>query len=96
MAVSHQPQAQRTVLTEQPTNQADAWRMIRRRAAAAGIMAPIGNQDLLRLEQGSSAPGWSWCRAHRDLAFEAPQAVQPRLPRPWRSHSPMAPGMAGK
>src|SRR4051794_1897710 len=23
--------------------QADAWRMIRRRAAAAGIMAPIGN-----------------------------------------------------
>ena len=32
-----------TVLTEQPMAQADAWRMIRRRAAAAGIMAPIGN-----------------------------------------------------
>ena len=31
------------VLTEQPMNQADAWRMIRRRAVAAGIMAPIGN-----------------------------------------------------
>jgi site-specific recombinase XerD len=32
-----------TVLTEQPMDQADAWRMIRRRAAAAGIHAPIGN-----------------------------------------------------
>ena len=31
-----------TVLTEQPLDQAAAWRMIRRRAAAAGIMAPIG------------------------------------------------------
>jgi site-specific recombinase XerD len=32
-----------TVLTDQPMTQADAWRMIRRRAAAAGIHAPIGN-----------------------------------------------------
>ena len=32
-----------TVLTEQAMMQADAWRMIRRRAAAAGIFAPIGN-----------------------------------------------------
>jgi site-specific recombinase XerD len=32
-----------TVLSEQPMTQPDAWRMIRRRAAAAGIMAPIGN-----------------------------------------------------
>jgi site-specific recombinase XerD len=32
-----------TVLTKQPMAQADAWRMIRRRAASAGIMAPIGN-----------------------------------------------------
>ena len=31
------------VLTEQPMSQADAWRMIRRRAAAAGILSPIGN-----------------------------------------------------
>ena len=31
------------VLTEQPMNQVDAWRMIRRRAVAAGIHAPIGN-----------------------------------------------------
>ncbi len=29
-------------LSEQPMGQADAWRMIRRRAAAAGIVAPIG------------------------------------------------------
>ena len=31
------------MLTEQPMTQPDAWRMIRRRAVAAGIMAPIGN-----------------------------------------------------
>ena len=37
------PRHNATVLTEQPMMQADAWRMIRRRAAAAGIMAPIGN-----------------------------------------------------
>jgi site-specific recombinase XerD len=32
-----------TVLSAQPMNQSAAWRMIRRRAAAAGIHAPIGN-----------------------------------------------------
>ena len=32
-----------TVLTEQPMVQADAWRMIRRRAVAAGIHAVIGH-----------------------------------------------------
>jgi len=34
-----------TVLSEQSMSQSDAWRMIRRRAAAAGIMAPIGNHS---------------------------------------------------
>ena len=37
------PRHDATVLTEQPMMQADAWRMIRRRAVAAGIHAPIGN-----------------------------------------------------
>jgi site-specific recombinase XerD len=32
-----------TVLTDQPLNQSAAWFMVRRRAAAAGIAAPIGN-----------------------------------------------------
>jgi site-specific recombinase XerD len=32
-----------TALSEQPMNQSDAWRMIRRRAVVAGIHAPIGN-----------------------------------------------------
>jgi site-specific recombinase XerD len=32
-----------SVLSEQPMAQPDAWRMIRRRAATAGIHAPIGN-----------------------------------------------------
>jgi site-specific recombinase XerD len=33
------------VLTLEPMNQSAAWTMIRRRAAAAGIMAPIGNHS---------------------------------------------------
>lgn len=37
------PRHNAAVLTEQPMDQADAWRMIRRRAVAAGIMAPIGS-----------------------------------------------------
>jgi site-specific recombinase XerD len=32
-----------TVLTDQPMDQSAAWLMMRRRAVAAGIMAPIGN-----------------------------------------------------
>jgi len=35
-----------TALAEKPMDQADAWRMIRRRALAAGIMAPIGNHTV--------------------------------------------------
>jgi site-specific recombinase XerD len=34
-----------TALAERPMDQADAWRMVRRRALAAGIMAPIGNHS---------------------------------------------------
>jgi len=37
------PRHAATVLTKQPMVQADAWRMIHRRAVAAGIHAPIGN-----------------------------------------------------
>ncbi len=34
-----------TVLSEQPMTQPDAWRMIRKRALAVGIAAPIGNHS---------------------------------------------------
>ena len=34
-----------TALAEKPMDQADAWRMVRRRALAAGVMAPIGNHS---------------------------------------------------
>jgi site-specific recombinase XerD len=34
-----------TALSDKPMDQADAWRMVRRRAIAAGIMAPIGNHS---------------------------------------------------
>jgi site-specific recombinase XerD len=34
-----------TALSDQPMTQVDAWRMVRKRALAAGIMAPIGNHS---------------------------------------------------
>ena len=37
------PRHNAKVLTDRAMNQADAWLMIRRRATAAGIIAPIGN-----------------------------------------------------
>jgi integrase len=40
-APGHNP----SVLLEKPMAQADAWRMIRRRALAVGIHAPIGNHS---------------------------------------------------
>jgi site-specific recombinase XerD len=39
------PRHSATALTDQPMTQPDAWRMIRRRALAVGIMAPIGNHS---------------------------------------------------
>lgn len=39
------PRRAATDLTDQPMSQPDAWRMIRRRATAAGIAAPIGNHS---------------------------------------------------
>ena len=39
------PRRGSTTLTGRAMSQADAWRMIRRRAVAAGIMAPIGNHS---------------------------------------------------
>ena len=34
-----------TTLADQPMSQADVWRMVHKRALAAGIMAPIGNHS---------------------------------------------------
>jgi integrase len=34
-----------TALSEQPMTQPDAWRLIRRRAVAVGIIVPIGNHS---------------------------------------------------
>ena len=34
-----------TMLSDQPMTQVDAWRMVRKRALAAGIMAPVGNHS---------------------------------------------------
>ena len=64
------PRHNATVLTEQPMDQKDAWRMIRRRAAAAGIPAPIGNHSFRAtgitdyLENGGSLENAQAMAAH--------------------------------
>ena len=45
LAVPHRRGLERNH-ADQPMNQPDAWRMVRRRAAAAGIKAPIGCHTL--------------------------------------------------
>ena len=72
------------VLSEQPMNQSDAWRMIRRRAVAAGIHAPIGNHTfratasplILRMAARSNTRRkWPRTRAHaRRSSMTAPRS----------------------
>ena len=45
LAVPHEPRSHGSTLSDQPMTQPDAWRMVRKRALAAGIMAPIGNRS---------------------------------------------------
>jgi site-specific recombinase XerC len=66
-----------TMLTEQPMNQADAWRMIRRRAAAAGIMAPSAITPSARpvsLRIFPTAARWNMRRRWRRMKAPAPRS----------------------
>jgi integrase len=62
-----------TVLTERPMDQSAAWLMIRRRAAAAGIDAPIGNHTFRAtgitayLENGGQLEHAQTMAAHESL-----------------------------
>jgi integrase len=58
------PRHNAKVLTEQSMMQADAWRMVRRRAAAAGIFALVGNHTL-RAASSSFAHKPSTCQTAR-------------------------------
>ena len=66
-----------TELSEQPMAQPDAWRMIHRRAVAAGIMAPIGNHSFRAtgitayLENGGALE-----HAQAMAAHESPRATK--------------------
>jgi hypothetical protein len=62
-----------TVLSEQPMNQSDAWCMIRRRAVAAGIHAPIGNHTF---------------RATGITAYLVPMAARSNTRRRWPRMKP--------
>jgi len=74
------PRHNAAALSEQPMDQKDGWRMIRRRAAAAGIATPIGNHSFRAtgitnfLENGGSGK-----RAGHGRACEPPndQALRP-------------------
>jgi hypothetical protein len=80
------------MVTAQPMAQADAWRMIRRRAIAAGIMAPKGNHSfratgITAYLANGGVPGtrepWQRMRAHAkpdvDAKCGAPATARP----PW-------------
>jgi integrase len=67
-----------STLLDKPMAQADAWRMIRRRAVAAGIHAPIGNHSFratgITAYQSNGgalehAQEWRRMRAHARLNF---------------------------
>jgi integrase len=66
-----------SVLLERPMAQADAWRMVRRRAASAGISAPIGNHSFRAtgitayLENGGSLE-----HAQEMAAHESPRTTK--------------------
>ena len=66
-----------TVLTEQPMMQADAWRMIRRRAVAAGIFAPIGSHTFRATGiTAYLANGGALEHAQRMAAHESPRTTK--------------------
>jgi site-specific recombinase XerD len=62
------------VLSGQPMTQPDAWRMIRRRAAAAGIHAPIGNHSF-------RATGITACLSHGGALEHAQSMAAHESPR---------------
>jgi integrase/recombinase XerC len=57
--------------------QADAWRMIRRRALAAGVMAPIGNHSFRATGiTAYLANGGSLEHAQTMAAHESPRTIK--------------------
>jgi site-specific recombinase XerD len=66
-----------TAITETPMMQADAWRMIRRRAVAAGISAPIGSHTFRATGiTAYLANGGVLERAQRMAAHESPRTTK--------------------
>jgi site-specific recombinase XerD len=66
-----------TALSEQPMTQPDAWRMIRRRAVAAGIHAPIGNHSFRATGiTAYLANGGALEHAQEMAAHESPRTTQ--------------------
>src|SRR3984957_15620558 len=66
-----------TVLTGRPMVQADAWRMIRRRAVAAGIFAPVGSHTFRATGiTAYLANGGTLEHAQRMAAHESPRTTK--------------------
>ena len=66
-----------SVLSEQPMSQPDAWRMVRRRAVAAGIHAPIGNHSFRATGiTAYLANGGSLEHAQEMAAHESPRTTK--------------------
>jgi integrase/recombinase XerD len=67
-------------LSALPMTQADAWRMVRRRAAAAGITAPIGCLPAIPSGRPASPPIWRTAarleHAQAMAAHESPRTTK--------------------
>lgn len=71
------PRHNASMLTEQPMTQSDAWRMVRRRAAAAGIHEPIGNHSFRATGiTAYLANGGSLEHAQEMAAHESPRTTK--------------------
>ena len=78
-----------TVLLEKPIAQADAWRMIRRRAIAAGIYAPIGNHSFPRDRHHGISRQWRRMRTPAQPSLRSPR--RPGHVRSGREYSSLMP-----
>jgi integrase len=71
------PRRNAKVLTDQPMDQKDAWRMVRKRAFAAGITAPIGNHSFRATGiTAYLANGGALEHAHAMAAHESPRTTK--------------------
>ena len=86
---AQRPGIMRPCCSKKPIAQADAWRMIRRRAIAAGIYAPIGNHSFPRDRHHGISRQWRRMRTPAQPSLRSPR--RPGHVRSGREYSSLMP-----